>query len=90
MLILIDNRSQYQSTEPHHQSTSSSSSSAVNPLDANKTIQTTSTNSTTNGQQASGSDEPHTKMAKLQPGAGGGTTQPAAKKIDKKKALKRL
>ena len=55
------------------------STTNLNPLDANKTIHTTTNNS---------SDEPNTKMAKLQTNV---QQQEKAKKLsDKKKALKRL
>ena len=62
--------------------TSSSSSSSSNPLDSNKTIHNQSAGSSSSLQSTS--DEPNIKMAKLQ------SSVSAAKKNDKKKALKRL
>jgi len=73
--------SYYQSTDSLGASSASTSiSSSSNPLDSNKTIHTTTNNS---AQQIS--DEPSMKMAKLQP-----NVQQQQKKVDKKKALKRL
>lgn len=75
--------SQYSSNDPNGTSNgtnkATTSSSSSNPLDSNKTI---NTNQQPQSQQSTTSDmEPSMKMAKL---------QPAAKKNDKKKALKRL
>jgi len=78
LIILFKRSSYYQSTDSL--GTSSASTSLSNPLDSNKTIHTTTNNST---QQIS--DEPSMKMAKLQP-----NVQQQQKKVDKKKALKRL
>lgn len=77
-------KSQYQltSTDNLGQTSTSSGSTSTNPLDANKTIQSSSSNST--------SDEPNVKMAKLQATSLQAAASAAAKKTDKKKALKRL
>lgn len=73
-------KSQYQlASNDHSLAQTSSSSLSSNPLDPNKTIQSSSSNS---------SDEPTVKMAKLQ--ATSIQAAAAAKKTDKKKALKRL
>lgn len=74
-------KSQYHLTSTDHNLAQTSSSAASNPLDANKTIQSSSSNS---------SDEPASvKMSKLQ--ATSLQAAAAAKKTtDKKKALKRL
>lgn len=74
--------SYYQSTDSLGTSSAATSlSSSSNPLDSNKTIHTTTNNSS----QQTLSDEPSMKMAKLQP-----NVQQQQKKVDKKKALKRL
>jgi len=86
-------KSQYQLTSADSSSNlvgQTSASSAINPLDANKSIQSSnninnqSTSSSASGTSGS-SDEPNMKMAKLQP-----SIQATTKKNDKKKALKRL
>ena len=62
--------------------TSSLSITMTNPLDSNKTIQATCNNQTSSSNQSS--DEPNIKMSKLN------TNVQTNKKVDKKKALKRL
>jgi ubiquitin-conjugating enzyme E2 S len=79
--------SQYDSGQTSSSTSTSSnqsvSASTSNPLDSNKTIQTTTNNQASNTSNQPSSDEPNIKMAKLH-------TNVQAKKVDKKKALKRL